>query len=378
MTPDDLLIVADRVVAQAASGEEIEVIVEASTETEVRAWNGDIESFVSSGNQGVGVRCVLGPRQGFAWAGSLEADVIEAALAEARDNARFASPDEAVGLARPDGVQPPDLDLTASGLASMTPRQKIDLVLTAEAAVMSAHPSIIGTESVDFSDGFGSTAVASTTGIRAGWSESLCSLSAYTLAGEGDEVTTGFGFSLGRDPDELDTEAMVADAVGRAVRMLGAAPCATGRLTVVFDPWVSAQFLGVVAESFSGTEVARGRSMWADRIGESIAADGVTLVDDPTLDDRFGASPFDAEGVATRPTTLIADGMASGFLHDTYSAAVAGARSTGSAVRAGFRGTPAPEPVPSPCRPEADHPRTSSAGSTGDCSSPRCRGCIPV
>lgn len=340
MSPDELVALAERVVDRAVADEQIEVVVEASTETEVRAWNGGIESFVSSGTRGIGIRCIAGPRQGFAFAGSLDADVIDETLAAARDNARFASPDDAVGLAAPDSVAPPAITLSSDALASVSPEEKIELVLEVEAAVLAAHPAIVGTESVDFSDGRGATAIVTSNGIVASWVETMCALSTYTLAADGDDVTTGFGFSLGRDLSELDRDAVVRDAVERAVAMIGAASCATRRTSVVFDPWVTAQFLGIVAESFSGTEVARGRSMWANRLGESIASPQVTLVDDPTRPDRYGATLFDAEGLAARPTTLIAGGVASAFLHDTYSARLNGAVSTASAVRSGFRGTP--------------------------------------
>lgn len=343
MTPDELAAIGDGVIGQAAAGEDLEVVVESAVETEVRAWNGDVESFVSAGTQGIGIRCVIGPRQGFAWAGSLDADVVAATLDDARDNARFATPDEAVALARPDGVDPPSIVLAVERAEAVTPQQKIDLVLQLEAAVLAAHPAIVGTESVDYSDGSGASALVSTTGIRVAWAETMCSLSTFTLAGDGDDITTGFGFSLARCFEDLDPDIVVRDAVDRAVRMQGAVPCATGRTTVVFDPWVTAQFLGVVAESFSGTEVARGRSMWADRLGQTIAAPTVTLIDDPTRADRYGATRFDGEGLAARPTTLIGNGVAHAFLFDTYSAravGAAGARSTGSAVRSGFKSTP--------------------------------------
>jgi len=126
--------------------------------------------------------------------------------------------------------------------------------------------------------------------------------------------------------------------------MLGAKPARSERLTIVLDPWVTAQFLGLVAGVFSADAVLKGRSLFAGRLGEQVASPLVTLVDDPTDPRMWGAGPTDGEGLATRPVTLIDGGVASGFLYDAYTARALGAASTGSAVRYGFKSTPAPGP----------------------------------
>ena len=90
---EELLALGDRVVARANPGEQIEAIVVNETDTEVRVFEGDIESFTSATSQGIGIRVINDMRQGFAWAGSLDQDVIDSALSEARDNATFGSID---------------------------------------------------------------------------------------------------------------------------------------------------------------------------------------------------------------------------------------------------------------------------------------------
>jgi PmbA protein len=92
----------------------------------------------------------------------------------------------------------------------------------------------------------------------------------------------------------------------------------------------------------NGESVLKGRSMFAGRIGETVAVPNLTLLDDPTNPDAYGASPMDAEGLATRQIALITDGVLQGFVHNSLSARRTGegAVSTGSAVRGGFKGTP--------------------------------------
>jgi PmbA protein len=344
VTPEELLAIADRVVADARPGEAVEAVASWSRDTEARAYDGAIEQFTSAESAGVGVRVVVDQRVGFAWAGTFDPDAVRDALAEARDNASFASADPFAGLAEPDGVAVPDLPLFDERLAAATTDEKFALALELGAAVLGADPRISGIESVDYSDQTAVAAVATTTGIRTASTETACALSAYILASDGDETTTGFGFSVGRHPGELDVDRTAAEAAARAVRMLGAKPARSERLTIVLDPWVTAQLLGILAGVFAADSVLKGRSLFAGRLGEEVASPLVTLVDDPTDVRAWGATETDGEGLATRPTTLIDAGTARAFLHDTYTARAMGAASTGSAVRYGFKTTPSPGP----------------------------------
>ena len=106
-----LLDIADAVVGRASSTEQVEAVVVADRGCEVRVYDGEVESLSSADTAGIGVRVIDGGRQGFAWAGTLDPDAVEAVLAEARDNLRFASVDEYAGLAEPDGVVPASLEL---------------------------------------------------------------------------------------------------------------------------------------------------------------------------------------------------------------------------------------------------------------------------
>jgi len=122
--------------------------------------------------------------------------------------------------------------------------------------------------------------------------------------------------------------------------MLGATKPKSRKLTVVLDPFVTAQFLGVLSATLNGEAVLKGRSLFADRVGEQVASPLVTLVDDATNPLAFSASPLDGEGLATRRTTLIDGGVLQGFVHSSYSGRRSGTASTGNATRGGFKSTP--------------------------------------
>jgi PmbA protein len=336
---DDLLAVADRVVAMAGPGEQVEAVVVRGTDTEIKVYGGEVESLSSAQSQGVGIRVVVDGRQGFAYAGTLDEAVIAETLADARDNAGFATHDEFAGLAHPDGVVIEEIDLFRESLGSFPPEAKIALAVEIERAVLAADPRISGIESAEYMDGLAEAAVATTTGIRSVGRETSCYVATYAMAGDGDDIQTGFGFSVGREPADLDPARAAAEAADRATRMLGAVKPPTGRLTIVMDPWVTAQFVGLLGYTLNGDAVTKGRSLFADRLGESVASPLVTLVDDPTDVRAYTATDTDGEGLAARRNVLVQDGVLHKFVHNAYTARRAGTTSTGNAVR-GFKSTP--------------------------------------
>jgi PmbA protein len=181
--------------------------------------------------------------------------------------------------------------------------------------------------------------VATSTGIAVAGRSTFCHLSVQALATDGDETKTGYGVSVGREPDDVDLDDAADDAVDRATRLLGAVQPGSGSVTLILEPRMAATLLGVVGGTLNGESVLKQRSPFADRVGESIASPLVTLVDDPTDALSLGADSHDGEGLATRRVPLIVDGVLQGFLHNTMTGRRAGVPSTGSAIR-GYRSTP--------------------------------------
>ncbi|HEX6394750.1 MAG TPA: TldD/PmbA family protein [Acidimicrobiales bacterium] len=336
----DLLGLASRVAGWARDGEQVEAYVARGHDTEVVVFEGEVESLSSAESAGIGIRVINGPRQGFAYAGSLDPEVVEETLAEARDNAGFATDDEFVGLASPDGVPAADLNLWRDDLASFPASEKVSLALELDRAVRAGDPRIRQVQASEWGDGALESAVATSTGIAASSRRTSCYLSAYAVAGSGSETQTGGGYSVGRSPADLDLEKAAGDAVERATRLLGAVKPRSAHLTVVFEPRITASILGILAGTLDGESVLKGRSLFANRLGEEVSVASVTLVDDPTDAEAYGATRYDAEGLATRRNVLIERGVLQRFLYNTYSARRAGTASTASAVRGGFKSAP--------------------------------------
>jgi len=336
----ELLALAESIVGQARTGEQVEAFLGRSQHTAVKVFDGAVESLSSADTQGVGIRVIVDGRQGFAYAASLEGPVIAETLDEARDNAAFGTVDEFLGLVGPDGVAPVDLDLFRPELTDFPTDRKVEMALELERAVRAADSRIRGVEAAEYGDSVSESAIASTEGVRATTRRSGCSIVASAMAGEGSETMTGSGYSVARTPEDLDMAKAVKDASEKATRLLGARKPASRRLTVLLDPSVAASFLGLLSSGLSASSVIKGRSLFAGREGEAVAVPFLTLVDDPTEPEAWGAGRYDAEGLASRRNVLISDGVLRGFLHNSYTGRRCSQPSNASAVRGGYRSTP--------------------------------------
>ena len=347
MSERDLGDLAAGLVARALPGEHLEVAVARSTSTTVKAYDAEIESFTSAESFGVGIRVLVerdgGFAQGFAHAGSFDPDVLDETLQDARDNARFAEADPFGGLAEPDGVAAVVQDLWRPELAATTPEARMALALELERATRAGHRSIKGVRVASYGDSAVETALASTAGILAEDRATSCWLSVSCMAGDEHETHTGYGSSVARRPVDLDVAEAADEAVQQAVRLIGARQVPSQRLMLVLEPKLAATVLGIVGSMLGGEAVVKGRTPFADRVGQLIASPLLTLVDDPTDVRSLGADTYDGEGLACRRNVLIEQGTLRGFLHNSATARRAGTRSTGSAVR-GSRSLPGVAP----------------------------------
>ncbi|HUV57372.1 MAG TPA: TldD/PmbA family protein [Acidimicrobiales bacterium] len=340
----ELLELAERILEAATGSEEIEVYLSSGIDTEVQAYQGEIEQLSSATSSGVGIRVlresVGGAQVGTAWAGSLGDEAIFDALREARDNVRFATEDEFLAFARPDGVPAVELELSDSRVLTTSIDDKIAMAIELERMVRSGDSRIRQVDSANYSDYVAEAAILSTTGIRATYARSGAFVSVEAIATDGDDDQTGWGLSAGRAPSDLDLAVAAADAISRATRMLGAVKPKSMKTTAVFDPRNAATLLSIIGGALSGEAVIRGRSFFANRLGETVASAQFTLLDDPTDPRHFAASVFDGEGLACRRNLMIEAGELRGFVYDTVSARRAGTVSTGSAIRGGIAGSP--------------------------------------
>ncbi len=333
--------------ATAAGASDAEAYAAEDQGREVRAHGGEIESLSAATQRGVGIRAWIGKRVGYAYGTDLSEAGVTALAGRAAEAARAADEDEFAGppvrLLHAEGAQgAPEEELVLSDpkMAEWSPDQLAELTLTIEEAALAADSRIAGVEQAVYADSAESVAIVSSVGIEGEYSSSSCYGYVQALAAGDDGRETGLGFDLGRGPAALDPAAIGREGAERAAAMIGAGKPKSRSCPVVLDPTVAASFIALIGKGLAASAVQRGRSPFAERLGEEVANEALSLRDDGLDPEGFASAPFDAEGVPRRSSALIEASTLRTFLYDTYTANRGEAVSTGNASRSGYRSQP--------------------------------------
>jgi PmbA protein len=238
------------------------------------------------------------------------------------------------------GAPEGEIALSDPTMAEWSTDRLADLTLEIESAALAADSRIAGVEQAVYADSAESVAIVSSVGIEGEYSSSSCYGYVQALA-EGDGGReTGLGFDLGRGPGALHPTAIGREGAQRAAAMIGAGKPKSRSCPVVVDPTVAASFIALIGQGLTASTVQRGRSPFAERLGEEVANEALVLRDDGLDPEGFASAPFDAEGVPRRRTALIEAGALRTYLYDTYTARRGKAASSGNASRSGYRSQP--------------------------------------
>ena len=296
----------------------------------------EVESLKEAGSRGAGLRVLAGKRAGSAYTSDLTPEGIRHMVASAIEIAQITGEDPHAGLPDADelGAIPGDLQLYSEDIAGLETAHKLDQARRAEAAALSSDPRISNSEGASFASHLGFHAFANSLGFSGSYRTSSCSISAVPVARQGDSMERDYWFSLARSPRSLESpEEIGRKAAERAVRRLGARKVPTQKVPIVFEPRTARSLLDNIFEAVTGDAIYRKASFLAGQLGNRIASESVTVIDDGTLPGLFGTSPFDDEGVPSRRTVIIDKGVLKSYLLNSYTARKLGLRTTGNASR---------------------------------------------
>jgi PmbA protein len=330
-----------------AGATEAEAVIREGDEFSTVVRLGQVETLKESGARGIGVRVFLGSAGSYQSANTSTSDFSEAGLAHmvssAIDLARVTSQDPFAGLpdANAMGQLSADLDLFYEDVYGLPPAQRIDFARRAEAAALAADPRLTKSDGGSFDAATGHKVMANSRGFSGSYRRSYCSVSAMPIAEtQQGGMQRDYWFSSARTLARLDSpESIGAEAARRTLRRLNARRVPTQQAPVVFAPEVARSLIGNIFEAANGDSIYRGASFWAGKLGEQVASQSVTVVDDGTLPGLFGTSPFDGEGLPTRRTVIVEKGVLKNYLLNTYTGRKLNMPSTGNASR-GLAGTP--------------------------------------
>jgi PmbA protein len=296
----------------------------------------ELETLKEAGSRGMGLRILVGKRTGSAYTSDFTADGIRLMVRQAMELAEVTTEDPHLGLPDPSelGSIHGDLSLYCADVARMETPFKITQALEAEAAALDTDPRIANSEGASFDTNLSRSIFANSRGFAGEYRSSSCSLSAVPVAKEGESMERDYWFSLARSYEGLEKPADIGRiAAQRAVRRLGAVKVDTQKVPVVFEPRTARSLLSNIFEAVHGESIYRQASFLAGKLGQKVASENLTVIDDGTLPGLFGTSPFDDEGVPTRRTVVIEKGVLRNYLMNTYTARKLGMKTTGNAAR---------------------------------------------
>jgi TldD protein len=308
------------------------------------------EGIVKSGSfsidQGVGVRAVAGEKTAFAYSDELsEAALLDAArtvrtIAAAGQNKRI----KVAGKPRVAGSRV--LYAPTDPIATLDSAQKVALLERVEKMARAKDPRVVQVMA-GLAAEYDVVLVARADGTRAADVRPLVRVSVTVIAEQNGrrEVGTGGGggrFGLGYFQDEV-LKSYVEQAVNAALTNLEARPAPAGEMSVVLGPgWPGVLLHEAVGHGLEGDFNRKGSSTFSGRIGQRVAAKGVTVLDDGTLADRRGSLNVDDEGHATQRNVLIEDGILKGYIQDSMNARLMGVKPTGNGRRESYAHVPMP------------------------------------
>ncbi len=342
LAASDLSALAARIADQArgAGADVAEVSVDSGWQLSARVRLGKLELLEEAGTRSVALRVIRDQRVSVTSTSDLSTTGIDRCVSDALMLAELSEPDELAGpaeVAELCGPPHPDLSLYDDAVASLPADDAIEWARAAEQAALQADPRLTLSEGATFSR----SATRSTLVLSSGFSGTVQGTRAWLEVNPvaedgGGKRRQGSYFTAHRHLAELESaDAVGREAARRTLAKLGARRVDTCEAAVVFEPDAARSILGAFAECVLGGAIWRQASYLVGREGDRVAADGITIVDDPLLAAGPRSRPFDGEGLRSRRNVVVDGGVLRGYLLDSYAARKLGRASTANAARAG-------------------------------------------
>ena len=307
------------------------------------------EGIVKTGSfsidQGVGVRAVSGDKTAFAYSD----DLSWAALQDAATNVRAIGAQgqqRRVKVGARTVAPSRDLYVATDPIATLDSVAKVALLEKIERMAKAKDPRVVQVMA-GLAGEYDVVLVARANGVMAADVRPLVRLSLTVIAeqnGRREVGSSGGGGRFGLDHfDDAKLQQYVDEAVQAALINLDSRPAPAGEMTVVLGPgWPGVLLHEAVGHGLEGDFNRKGSSAFSGRIGQRVAAKGVTVLDDGTIAQRRGSLNIDDEGCATQSNVLIEDGILRGYIQDSLNARLMGVAPTGNGRRESYAHLPMP------------------------------------
>ena len=358
----DLRALAERAVAQALQlgATDAEAVAVSGEEFSVQVRLGEVEQLIESGSRALGLRVFFaeqgGQRTASTSTSDLSADGLKRLVEGAVGLARITGVDPFAGLPEGDAFGSHDAgtqQLFFNDVDAISPAERIDIARRCEAAALGLDTRIQNSKGGSFDASHTERTLVNSRGFTGSYKRSYCGFACTPIAQDAHGMQSDHWYSSARTSQLLaEPEEIGRIAAQRALRRLGARRVPTQRCPVVFPPETARGMVANLLHAADGDAIYRNASLFAGKLGEQVAGENITVIDDGTMVfDRvlpsgdtlrvggFGTSPFDGDGLLTRRTVVIENGILKELLLNTYTGRKLGMPSNAKASR-GLAGAP--------------------------------------
>ena len=295
----------------------------------------EITQYSVNTTRGLSLRGLYGGKMGYASTEVMDDQALSQLVKGVIESASLSEDEDKQFIYAGDKVYP-IVDTYNAALDGVSPEEKLAFVLNMEKAALSADAHVKQVQYNTILSGKGSVRIKNSYGLDVQYEGNYCGAYLQAVARDGEKASTGMEISITHDFAMLDYKTLAESAVEKAVFGLNGKTIPSGTYRTIIENGAMADLLETFSGLFSAENTQHNLSLLKGKVGETIAAECVVLMDDPLLPFAEGSRPFDAEGVATKTKAVIENGVLKTLLHNLKTAQKDGVETTGNASKASY------------------------------------------
>lgn len=318
--------------------EKYELYYGKSDSLNVSSAEGDVERYGLSTTIGVSFRGIYNGKMGYSYTEKLDGESIEILLSKAKECAELVESDDEEFIFE-GGVEYTEVNLYDENISKITPSEQIGNAIKLNTEPSRINSEILKSEYTSFNTSKVERIIVNSEGVDLREEGTIVQASVYPIAKDGENMIVDGASMVSTKLSDVNIDKLINDGIKKTLRKKGATSIKSGKYKVIIDGEVMAALIRTMQDNFLGHVAQENKTLLKDKIGEKIASNKLTLVDDPFLEGGVSSCSFDDEGVPTKFKNIIDKGVFKGFLHSLKTANKAKANPTGNGFKAGFKST---------------------------------------
>ncbi len=322
--------------AKKSDFEDFEIYYSGGRSFMVRVYEGKVDEYSVNKTYGISFRALLNGKMGYSYTEAFDDESIDYLINKATQNAQIIeNEDKQFIFAGSEKYS--EVVAYNEALDDVPAKEKIKIALELEELAKNGHPSISSVATTILQSGSGKIKIKNSKGLDLSFEDNMLFCYVVPIAKSGEKMVDGAEFQLVTDMSELDIKSVAKAAVDKATAMLDAKSVQSGNYKIIFENECAGDLISTFSGIFSAENTQKELSLLKGKVGEKIASDIVTLIDDPLLEGGYASCPFDSEGVAAYTKNVVENGVLKTLFHNLKTAEKEGVKSTGNASKGSYK-----------------------------------------